>query len=95
MGSRHFPLPFPDPPAQTRIAMDIEYRLRKLESEYRAVLSSAVAAKARYLALEGESGATTAAIERSKSAWQRLELRRALLAAKMMELEQLEHNALA
>ncbi len=34
--------------------MDIEARLRKLESRYRIALSAAVAAKANYLALVGE-----------------------------------------
>jgi hypothetical protein len=90
-----FPPSLPQSPRPHSDRMDIEHRLRKLESEYRAVLSSAVAAKARYLSLEGEAGTTAAAVERSKSAWQRLELRRALLAAKMMELERLEHDAVA
>jgi hypothetical protein len=35
--------------------MDIEARLRQLESHYRAALSATVAAKASYLALAGAS----------------------------------------
>jgi hypothetical protein len=44
--------------------MDIEARLRQLESRYRATLSAAIAAKANYLALVGEPSATPAAIAR-------------------------------
>jgi hypothetical protein len=73
--------------------MDIEARLRKLESHYRAALSAAVAAKARFLALQGELGSTEAAIGRADAAWQTLESRKALLAAQMVELEKLEHDA--
>jgi hypothetical protein len=73
--------------------MDIENRLRKLESLYRTTLSAAVAAKARHLALQGESGSTTAAVERAKGAWQALESRKMLLARQMVELEKFEHDA--
>lgn len=69
--------------------MDIEYRLRKFESSYRHALSAAVAAKARYLALDGAATSTPAAIERAKSEWQRLESCKAFLVAKMAELEAL------
>jgi hypothetical protein len=70
--------------------MDIEARLRRLEYRYRAALSAAVAAKAHYLALAGESSATPAAVERAKSRWQTLDLRRHTIAAQMGELEALE-----
>jgi hypothetical protein len=70
--------------------MDIEARLRKLESRYRAALSAAVAAKAHYLALAGERSATPAAIERAKSLWQQIDARKRTLAAQMGELEALE-----
>jgi hypothetical protein len=73
--------------------MDLENRLRKLESLYRTTLSAAVAAKARYLALQGEPGATAAAVERAKAAWQALESRKTLLARQMVELEKFEHDA--
>jgi 7-keto-8-aminopelargonate synthetase-like enzyme len=75
--------------------MDIETRLRKLESRYRAALSAAVAAKAHYLALAGEPSATPAAIERAKSRWQQLESGKKAIAARMDEVERLEHNVLA
>jgi hypothetical protein len=41
--------------------MDIEARLRSLESRYRKTLSSTIAAKAYYLALLDEPGSTPAA----------------------------------
>ncbi|HEY0749416.1 MAG TPA: hypothetical protein VGD63_22130 [Steroidobacteraceae bacterium] len=69
--------------------MDIEARLRDLESRYRSTLSSTVAAKARYLALEGDCSATAAAIVRSKSAWENLEARKAGIAAQIHALEEL------
>jgi hypothetical protein len=75
--------------------MDIEARLRKLESRYRAALSAAVAAKAHYLALAGEPSATPTAIERAKSRWQQLESGKKAIAARMDEVERLEHDALA
>ena len=73
--------------------MNIEIRLRKLESRYRAALSAAVAAKARYLALQGEPGSTAASIARAEEAWQRLELQKTSLVARMAELESFEHTA--
>jgi hypothetical protein len=72
--------------------MNIENRLRKLESRYRVALSASVAAKARFLALRGESGSIAAAIGRAQAAWQTLESRKAFLAAQMAELETLEHD---
>jgi hypothetical protein len=73
--------------------MDIEARLRTLESGYRAALSATVAAKAHYLALAGEPSATSIAIERAKSLWQKLHSRKRILAAQMGELEALEDAA--
>lgn len=72
--------------------MDIEQRLRKLESKYRAMLSAAVAAKAHYLALAGESSATPRAIEQAKAQWHGLDARKKALAAQMGELEMLEDS---
>ncbi|HEV7610571.1 MAG TPA: hypothetical protein VGO37_01700 [Steroidobacteraceae bacterium] len=74
-------------------ATDIENRLRTLECRYRRALSAAVAAKARYLALHGESSSTAAAVARAKTEWHILESRRALSAAQMRELEELEHES--
>jgi hypothetical protein len=70
--------------------MDIETRLRKLESRYRAALSAAVAAKAHYLALAGEPSATPAAVERANALWKQLESRKRTIAAQMGELEALD-----
>ncbi|MGC2033203.1 MAG: hypothetical protein WA642_24525 [Steroidobacteraceae bacterium] len=56
--------------------MDIEARLRKLESRYRATLSAAIAAKANYLALSDEPSATPAAVERAEALWKKLEARK-------------------
>jgi hypothetical protein len=73
--------------------MDIEVRLRKLESRYRATLSSAVAAKAHYLSLVGEPSATPRQVEIARSNWQRVDARKKALAAQMGELEMLEDSA--
>jgi len=70
--------------------MDIENRLRKLESRYRSVLSATVAAKANYLALAGEPCATPAAVERAQSLWQQVDARKRAIAVQMDELETLE-----
>jgi hypothetical protein len=75
--------------------MDIEFRLRKLESRYRAALSASVAAKSHYLALAGESGATPTAIRRAHDQWQQLESRKKLIAERMGEIERLEQDALS
>jgi hypothetical protein len=72
--------------------MHIETRLRDLESRYRSTLSASVAAKARYLALEGESSSTPAAIVRAKSAWENLEARKAGITAQIHALEELEQT---
>jgi hypothetical protein len=75
--------------------MDLAQRLRKLESRYRSVLSAAVAAKAHYLALEGEPSSTSAGITRAKSAWRDLEARKAGIAAQIDALKELERQAIA
>ncbi|GAC1497819.1 MAG: hypothetical protein NVS1B6_03650 [Steroidobacteraceae bacterium] len=74
--------------------MDIENNLRTLESAYRHALSGAVAAKACYLARSGQPNVTPATIERAKAVWRRLESRKAFLAAKMVELEEIERAAI-
>jgi hypothetical protein len=75
--------------------MDIEFRLRMLESRYRAALSAAVAAKAQYLALAGEPGVTPRTLERAKLAWQILDSRKRAIAARMGEIEELDQDARA
>ena len=70
--------------------MDIEGRLRKLESRYRMTLSAAVAAKAMYLALADKPGATPAAIERAMRRWQQLDSQKRALTARMVEVEAIE-----
>jgi hypothetical protein len=71
--------------------MDIETRLRMLESRYRAALSAAVAAKAHYLALASEPSAH-AQCPRTEWAWQKLDARKR--AARMGEIEELEQDAI-
>jgi hypothetical protein len=75
--------------------MDIEARLRQLESRYRSMLSAAVAAKANYLALIGEPSATPAAVERAKAAWQKIDVRKRAIAARMGEIEEMDQIASA
>jgi hypothetical protein len=70
--------------------MDIEAQLYKLEARYRAVLSTAVAAKAHYFGLAGVRTATSVAIEVAKIRWQALESRKRAIAARMGELEAIE-----
>jgi hypothetical protein len=73
--------------------MDIETRLRKLESRYRSALSGSVAAKAHYLALAEEPSSTPAAVEAAKARWLALDSRKRTIAAQMGELEALEDEA--
>ncbi len=70
--------------------MDIEARLRKLESLYRAALSATVAAKANYFALADEPSSTPYAIEQAKTLWQRLDARKRAIAAQLGEIEELD-----
>ena len=72
--------------------MDIETRLRELELHYRSTLSAAVAAKARYLALEGVPSSTAAAVSRAKSTWENLAARKAGIVAQIHALEELEQT---
>ncbi|MGA2776839.1 MAG: hypothetical protein ABSF94_04725 [Steroidobacteraceae bacterium] len=75
--------------------MDMESRLRKLESRYRVAMNAALAAKAHYLALTGEPGATPAAIECARARWQQLDARKRGIAARMGEVEDYELGARA
>jgi hypothetical protein len=75
--------------------MDIEDRLKKLQSLFTYALSGAVAAKARYLAILGELGSTPAAIARAKMTWQQLEARKTAIIGRMVELEELAEEVSA
>lgn len=70
--------------------MDIEDRLKRLQSLFSYALSGAVAAKARYLAARGELSLTPAAVARAKITWQQLEARKTAIIARMVALEELE-----
>jgi hypothetical protein len=74
--------------------MDIEDRLKKLQSAFTPALSLSVSAKAHYLALMGEPGSTTAEIARAKITWQQFEARKTAIIARMVALEELEEDAI-
>ena len=73
--------------------MDIEDRLKRLQSLFSYALSGAVAAKARYLAVRGDLSSTPAAVARAKMAWQQLEARKTAIIARMVALEELDQLA--
>jgi hypothetical protein len=70
--------------------VDIEDRLKRLQSLFSYALSGAVAAKARYLALRGDPSSTPAAAARAKMMWQQLEARKTAIISRMVALEELE-----
>ena len=70
--------------------MDIEDRLKRLQSLFTYALSGAVAAKARYLALRGDLSSTPAGVARAKMTWQQLEARKTAIIAHMVALEDVE-----
>jgi hypothetical protein len=72
--------------------MDIEDRLKRLQSLFIYALSGAVAAKARYLALRGDLSSTPAAVARAKMTWQQLEARKTAIIARMVAMEELERQ---
>jgi hypothetical protein len=72
------------------LAVDIEDRLKRLQSLFTYALSGAVAAKARYLALRGDRSSTPAAVARAKMTWQQLEVRKTAIIARMVAMEELE-----
>jgi hypothetical protein len=72
--------------------MDIESRLRALESRYRQALSASVAAKAHYLALLEEPSSSPASIRRARIQWENLDARKRGLSARMGEIEDLEQH---
>jgi hypothetical protein len=71
-------------------SVDIEDRLKRLQSLFTYALSGAVAAKARYLALRGDLSSTPAAVARAKMTWQQLEARKTAIISRMVALEELE-----
>jgi hypothetical protein len=73
--------------------MNIETRLRKLETHYRSALSASVTAKSHYLALAGEAGTTPSAARRAHDQWQRLETRKKRIVERMDQVERLEQDA--
>jgi hypothetical protein len=72
------------------LIVDIEDRLKRLQSLFSYALSGAVAAKARYLAVRGDLSSTPAAVARAKMTWQQLEARKTAIIARMVALEELE-----
>jgi hypothetical protein len=72
--------------------MDIDARLRALESRYRQALSAAVAAKAHYLAMLDEPSSTASGVKRARVQWETLEARKRAVAARMGEIEDVEPN---
>jgi cell division protein FtsB len=70
--------------------VDIEDRLKRLQSLFSYALSGAVAAKARYLALRGDLSSTPAGVARAKMTWQQLEARKTAIIAHMVALEDVE-----
>jgi hypothetical protein len=72
------------------LIVDIEDRLKRLQSLFSYALSGAVAAKARYLAVRGDLSSTPAAVARAKMTWQQLEARKTAIISRMVALEELE-----
>jgi hypothetical protein len=75
--------------------MDIEDRLKKLQSLFTYALSGAVAAKSRYLAIAADPSSTPAAVARAKLAWQQMEARKTAIIGRMVMLEEIEEHAVA
>jgi hypothetical protein len=75
--------------------MDIDDRLRALESRYRKALSASIGAKARYLARLDEPRSTPASIKRARLQWETLDARRRELAGRMGETEDAERAMMA
>jgi cell division protein FtsB len=70
--------------------VDIEDRLKRLQSLFSYALSGAVAAKARYLAVRDDPSSMPAGVARAKMTWQQLEARKTAIIAHMVALEDLE-----
>jgi hypothetical protein len=78
-----------------KIDMDIEDRLKKLQSLFSYALSGAVCAKAQYLSLKDDRSATLLSVRRAEAAWRYLERQKTDIIARMVALEELERDAVA
>jgi hypothetical protein len=76
-------------------AMKLQSRLTMLQSRYRALLGSALVAKAAYIAVKDEPWVTSAAVTRAAAHWQELEARKRAVAEKIWQLERPEHDVIA
>ncbi len=74
--------------------MDIEVRLRALESRYRQALTASIAAKAHYLALLDDPSSVPASIKRARLQWEAFTIRKREIAARMGEIEELELSSM-
>jgi hypothetical protein len=75
------------------LAMDLEDRLKQLQSLYCYAASAASADKIRYLGLLGSAQASAKQIAQAKQAWQESETRKVTVIANMVELDQRELTA--
>jgi hypothetical protein len=73
--------------------MDIEERLKKLQSLFTYAQSGSMTAKANYIALLREPQPKAADVVRAKLTWQQFEARKTAIIARMVELEELEQEA--
>ncbi len=73
--------------------MDIEERLKRLQSLFTSAQSGSMTAKQNYLALLRERQPRAAEVVRAKLAWQQHEARKTAIIARMVELEELEQEA--
>jgi hypothetical protein len=73
--------------------MDRDFRQRKPEIRYRAVLTAAGAAQTRYLPFTEEPNTTAAAIERASALWKQLEARRRSLVEQIDQVEEIRRDA--
>jgi hypothetical protein len=75
------------------LAMDLEDRLKQLQSLYSYTARAAGAAKIKYLGLLGSAYASAADVACAKSIWQQFEARKVAVIANMVELDDLELSA--
>ena len=70
--------------------MDLEDRLKQLQSLYSYTARAAGASKLKYLGLLGSAYASAADVACAKSIWQQFEARKVAVIANMVELDELE-----
>ncbi len=70
--------------------MNIEERLKKLQSLFTYAQTGAMTARANYLTLLRQPQPNAAEIVRAKLAWRQLEARKTTIITRMVELEELE-----